>query len=100
MSRSRRKTPICGTTTAPSDRPHKKIYWGQERTRERVAMARLNPDRGHVLAQSWCCFDCFAPELSNDEAILSHALKKYDQWDAPKDGKWYDADRHSRTMRK
>ena len=36
MSRSKKKTPICGMTTAQSDKPYKKIRAGTERAKERA----------------------------------------------------------------
>jgi hypothetical protein len=75
MSRSRRKTPICGMSTAPSD----KAFKTAEHKRARRAVN--------------------ARDLAQDDAP-SH--KKFgNQWAAPKDGKqWIDAGRFPEIMRK
>lgn len=40
MSRSRRKVPISGVTTAPSDKPFKRAEHGRERTAVAQALAQ------------------------------------------------------------
>ncbi len=40
MSRSRRRTPIAGNTTAPTDKPFKQIEHRKARAAERAALAR------------------------------------------------------------
>lgn len=75
MSRSYRKTPICGITTAASDKAFKKA----EHKRARRALS--------------------ACDLASDDPP---ADKQYgNPWGAPKDGKqWIDAKRFPEIMRK
>ncbi|PTD20431.1 hypothetical protein [Sphingomonas fennica] len=40
MSRSRRKIPIAGVTTAASDKPFKQSEHGRERTAAKIALAK------------------------------------------------------------
>lgn len=50
MSRSRRKTPIFGITTARSEREDKVLWHGRWRVAERTALAAISPDMadGHM----------------------------------------------------
>lgn len=80
MSRSRRKTPICGHTTARTEKWWKQMRWGRIRAWVRTQLAHVR--RGAE----------FAP---------SAAEAHYDDWDAPKDGKqMFDPDEHPELMRK
>ena len=75
MSRSYRKTPICGMTTKDSDKPFKKAAHKQARR-------ALN-----------------ACDLTRDEPPAKKAHGN--PWGAPKDGKqWIDPDRFPEIMRK
>lgn len=75
MSRSYRKTPICGMTTAASDKVFKKA----EHKRARRAVN--------------------ARDLTLDDAPVSRAFGN--PWGAPKDGKqWIEASRFPEIMRK
>lgn len=78
MSRSRRKSPIVGITTADSDRPFKRAEHRRERTAVRM---RLTDDADH--------------------ATLPHAKRYGDPWRGEKDGKhWLDREHRARSMRK
>lgn len=75
MSRSYRKTPICGMTTATSDKVFKK-------TEHKRAWRAVN-----------------ARVLTLDDAPVSKAFGN--PWGAPKDGKqWIDARRFPEILRK
>lgn len=66
MSRSRKKTPIFGITTARSDKPFKKA----EHQRERSAVKKA---------------------LAQRKELLPHPKKFGNPWASPKDGrKWFD----------
>ena len=75
MSRSYRKTPICGMTTKASDKPFKKAAHRQAR---RALYAR---------------------DLTSEEPPAEKAYGN--PWGAPKDGKqWIDTSRFPEIMRK
>jgi len=75
MSRSYRKTPICGMTTAASDKAFKKT---EHKRARRAANAR---------------------DLELDDAPMGKEFGN--PWGAPKDGKqWIDARRFPEIMRK
>ena len=75
MSRSFRKTPIAGRTTAPSDKPSKARAHRQERRAVR------------------------STDLVEDDPPGEKAFGN--PWAGEKDGKgWFDADAHPRMMRK
>lgn len=75
MSRSYRKTPICGMTTQDSDKPFKKAAHKQARRAEN------------------------ARDLPLDEPPAKKAFGN--PWGAPKDGKkWFDPTRFPEIMRK
>lgn len=75
MSRSRRKNPGCGWTTAASD----KLFKRREHRRERAAVRDTN--------------------LTYDEPPVSRAFGN--PWLSEKDGKqWFDPKRHPKEMRK
>jgi len=67
MSRSRRKVPIAGATTAPSDKPFKRAEHSRERSAAKIAVARGDEPP--------------APKLYGDP------------WNGNKDGKLYRPDR-------
>ena len=75
MSRSRRKTPICGIAVADSDKDYKAAEHRRERRAVRIAI-----------------------EAGDDIP----AAKAYgNPWDSPKDGKkFFDAENHPSIMRK
>lgn len=77
MSRSRRKTPITGTTTAASDKPYK----ADEHQRERAAVKQAL----HVHA---------------DDTAVPASKQFGDPWKAPKDGKQFFAAATDRDLRK
>ena len=69
MSRSRRKTPIFGHTTARSEADDKRLWHKRWRSRERDQLATAGPD---------------------DELIPIHRLAVSSTWDMAKDGKsWF-----------
>lgn len=75
MSRSKRKNPSCGMTTAPSDKPFKQ----REHRRERAALRGL--------------------DLAVDDP--PQARRFGDPWYGEKDGKqWFDPQRLPEIMRK
>lgn len=75
MSRSRKKNPFCGITTARSDRPSKTRAHRQERAAARAAITT-------------------GAELPSPRAFG-------DPWDGNKDGKQrLDPERHARNSRK
>ncbi|HEX8321470.1 hypothetical protein [Longimicrobium sp.] len=78
MSRSRRKTPVCGITTANTDKQDKRM--GNRRLRRKVrTVIRTDPE----------------PE------VLPHLREETNPWMMGKDGKWrFDPDRHPAFMRK
>lgn len=70
MSRSRKKTPICGHASAGSDKTGKKIAWKKVRASERQALF-------------------YDEEVPHEKKIYPGA------WMFPKDGKqWFGAMRH------
>lgn len=74
MSRSHRKTPVCGITTAESD----KLFKAAEHRRERRAVRSVLPGE-----------DAPAPKQFGNP------------WASPKDGKqWFDPARQPKLMRK
>jgi hypothetical protein len=73
MSRSRRKTPITGMTTARSNKAFKVIEHRRERALTRSAMAVGREDTLH-------------PKMTGDE------------WASPRDGKQWLGDRHPKLM--
>lgn len=77
MSRSRRKTPLIGVTTAPSDKPFKVDEHRAERHAVRATIKR---------------------SLDGDDIAL-HSKVYGDPWMAPKDGKQM-VDPDSKSMRK
>lgn len=77
MSRSKRKTPLIGLTTAQSDKPFKIDEHRSERRRARVL---------------------FQSTLDADDRRL-HSKVYGDPWNAPKDGKQW-VDPKSKWMRK
>lgn len=77
MSRSRRKTPVIGTTTAPSDKPFKVDEHRAERHAVRVTIKH---------------------SLDGDDRAL-HSKVHGNPWKAPKDGKQM-VDPNSKWMRK
>lgn len=77
MSRSRRKTPICGITTSPSD----KLYKKQEHQRERSSVkAKLK----HTV----------------DSDALPDKKQFGDPWGGQKDGKQYLPDGDRKALKK
>jgi len=66
VSRSKRKTPICGWTTARSDKIHKRMYNRRYRSRNKAIL-----------------------NSTLDEERLKGLRELSDPWDAPKDGKQY-----------
>jgi len=77
MSRSRRKTPIIGVTTAPSDKPFKV---DEHRAERHVVRATIKHSRD-----------------GDDRALYAKVYG--DPWKAPKDGKQI-VDLDSKSMRK
>jgi hypothetical protein len=75
MSRSRRKTPITGITTAPSNKEFKKIEHRRERAVARTAMS------------------------SGKEDVLHHKVTG-NEWASPRDGKRWWGKAQPRLMRK
>lgn len=76
MSRSRRKTPICGHTMAESDKPWKRMFNRQYRSAVRQA-------------------------IREEREVMPHPYEVGSaDWDAPKDGKQYFGDTDSKEMRK
>ena len=75
MSRSRRKTPICGWSTAVSNKPFKI----QENRRHRRTSKQIL-------------------KKHEDDTLLHHHRKYGDEWDSPRDGKQYFGDMLSCTL--
>ncbi len=80
MSRSYRKTPIHGVTTACSEKDDKRIIHGMMRAAERDALSNLNPDH-----------------LEN-VSIPQKMRELYNVWNMAKDGRWL-TDRTERPRR-
>ena len=78
MSRSRRRTPICGNTTAHSDHTWKKAVARLVRRRVRQLL-RSDPDHFPLAGKRW--------ELVNP-------------WDCEKDGKFWFGNRRPELLRK
>ena len=73
MSRSLRKTPIFGHTTARSEADDKRLWHKRWRARERDQLAKVGADTDHV-------------------AVYRNAVSS--TWDMAKDGKaWFDPSR-------
>lgn len=73
MSRSRRKTPIFGHTTARSEADDKRLWHKRWRSRERDQLASLGPD---------------------GDPLPVHRQAVSSTWDMAKDGKhWFDPSR-------
>jgi hypothetical protein len=54
MSRSRRKTPIAGVTSAPSDKPFKQAEHSRERAAAKIALAKGNePASKRAFGDPW-----------------------------------------------
>lgn len=77
MSRSRRKTPIFGHTTARSEADDKRLWHKRWRSRERDQLAVLKPD-------------------SDPVPVHRHAVSS--TWDMAKDGKSWFGPRHQREI--
>lgn len=78
MSRSRRKNPICGVTSAASEREDKQLWHRAFRKAERQRLATDPTSEPH------------------------HFREFYNNWSMDKDGKWYFGEeyRHEKWMRK
>jgi hypothetical protein len=78
MSRSRRKSPVCGATVSPSDKLDKRL--ANRRVRRAVSSAlQVDPERD----------------------VLPHHRELTDPWDMAKDGKTrFDPDSSPELMRK
>lgn len=80
MSRSRRHTPICGMTTARSEKGDKRQAHRRLRARTRTVAARDHP---------------------GTDSVWPIPREVSDPWDMAKDGKLaFDPRRHHRLMRK
>lgn len=78
MSRSRRKTPICGITTADSE-----ALWKAKAARRLRAAIRVS-----------------LKEQPEGEAFPGKRWDVVDPWDGPKDGKRWLRSKHAKLMRK
>ena len=67
MSRSRKKRPIAGITTAETEKEFKQQEHQRERARVRTALANFD----------------------DEEKVLPHPKQFGDPWNGPKDGKRY-----------
>lgn len=77
MSRSRKKTPICGNTKAESEKGFKRLWHRAFRLAERMALGKVIPSD-----------DDFVPMLERE---VSHI------WSGEKDGKHYFGDSERMT---
>jgi len=66
MSRSKRKAPITPTTTAPSDKPFKRVEHHRERTQIKSRLL-----------------------VTRDDSALPSPRQFGEPWDGPKDGRQY-----------
>jgi hypothetical protein len=78
MSRSRRRTPVIGITTAESEKDEKREYNRRYRRASRQALA-----------------------ASSEPDVLPHLREYSDPWAMSKDGKLrFDPEQHAKLMRK
>ena len=82
MSRSRKKTPICGIAKCDSAKPYKKERAGEERTRER-----------NLIHQA-----ALGDEVAGERLEVEQA--PWNEWASDRDGKQWLGDRHPKAMRK
>lgn len=93
MSRSRKKTPIHGITTAKSTKGYKKQRAGEERAAERKLLHAAKATMTTALDD-----DAVSSDVT---AELSHEQAPWNEWDCERDGKvWFDPKKHPKMMRK
>jgi len=85
MSRSKKHTPVTGVTTAESVRPYTRERAGKERSRQRALLHEIS-------------------KLVDTEDDLVYKaeveLSPWNEWDSPRDGKYYYTKNHIRAYAK